>query len=179
MAACRPLLGCADLAELSLGPLIGQGSTKSVYRALWRSREVALSTLADPRLRPDFLHGLEMLQALGPSDRVVQLVGFCRATGVIITELQPLGDASRVAREVYAEVLDYLHSSPVGHRVMCDTNDLQKTLQQFLVTSDQRLVLHRMHKKCRSPEPSARPSAKQVISEYARVIRDLEQSEPN
>ena len=156
MAACRPLLDCSELAELQILELVGQGSTKSVYRALWRDHQVALSALAEPALRADFQHGLQMLLALSPSEHVVQLVGNCG--DVIVTEFHRRGDAAAVAEHVatvggaggallglrfcrsYAAALAFLHDSPAGRRVMCDSNELLKTLQQWLVTGDGQLV---------------------------------------
>ena len=41
----------------------------------------------------------------------------------------------------YLDILAYLHNSPIGTRVMCDSNDLEKTLSQFLVTDELRLVV--------------------------------------
>ncbi|KAF0314103.1 Protein O-mannose kinase [Amphibalanus amphitrite] len=156
MSACTPLLGCPELAEVEILEQVGQGSTKSVYRGLWRGHQVALAALAEPSLRADFHHGLQMLRSLSPSEHVVQLVGFCG--DVIVTEFHRRGDASAAADLVrtaggaaaarlalrlcrsYAAALAFLHNSPVGRRVMCDSNDLQKTLQQWLLTADGRLV---------------------------------------
>lgn len=41
----------------------------------------------------------------------------------------------------YLTILEFLHNSPIGTRVMCDSNDLEKTLSQFLITDDLRLVV--------------------------------------
>lgn len=42
----------------------------------------------------------------------------------------------------YAHILNFLHTSPIGTRVMCDSNDLQKTLNQYLITADLDLVVN-------------------------------------
>ena len=42
----------------------------------------------------------------------------------------------------YVDILVYLHASPMGTRVMCDSNDLVKTLSQFLITNDFGLILN-------------------------------------
>ena len=47
----------------------------------------------------------------------------------------------QLARD-YLKILGYLHNSPLGVRVMCDTNDLVKTLSQFLVTDDFHLIVN-------------------------------------
>ena len=42
----------------------------------------------------------------------------------------------------YVDILAFLHSSPLGTLVMCDSNDLMKTLSQYLLTSDLSLVVN-------------------------------------
>lgn len=120
---------------------------------------MALSVLSSEQYTDDFLHGLSMLRAL-QSAHVVTLVGACEEDGVFVTEYHPLGSAltldatfaqdryrwrnswhTRLQLAIdYVTFLAYLHSSPVGIRVMCDSNDLHKTLSQFLLASDMRLL---------------------------------------
>lgn len=132
---------------------------EQVYLAEWRGQKVALSRLVALDYLDDFLHGLSMLQALqGPL--VVQLVGFCLEDNTLLTEFHPLGsllnleavlaqeryrqrDSWRARLQLavdYVSVLHFLHNSPAGRRVMCDSNSLEKTLSQFLLTSDFRLL---------------------------------------
>ena len=40
----------------------------------------------------------------------------------------------------YVSMLSYFHNSPLGIRVMCDSNDLIKTMQQYVVTENMHLV---------------------------------------
>jgi glycoprotein-mannosyl O6-kinase len=47
----------------------------------------------------------------------------------------------QLARD-YLRILVFLHDSPLGVRVMCDTNDLIKTLSQFLITDDLHLIVN-------------------------------------
>jgi glycoprotein-mannosyl O6-kinase len=47
----------------------------------------------------------------------------------------------QLARD-YLRILVFLHNSPLGVRVMCDTNDLTKTLTQFLITDDLHLIVN-------------------------------------
>lgn len=122
---------------------------------------MALSKLSSLDYLEDFLHGLSMVQALqGP--RVVQLVGFCLEDHALVTEYHPLGSLLNLdvvlAQEQqqhhntwqirlmlamdYVSILYYLHNSPAGRRVMCDSNSLEKTLSQFLLTSDFHLVVN-------------------------------------
>lgn len=42
----------------------------------------------------------------------------------------------------YVNILNFLHNSPLGVRVMCDSNDITKTLSQYLITDDFRLVVN-------------------------------------
>lgn len=122
---------------------------------------MALSKLTSPDYLDDFLHGISMLEALqGPL--VVQLVGFCLEDNTLVTEHHPLGSLLnldsvlaqgqyqqhntwqvrlRLARD-YVSILHFLHNSPAGRRVMCDSSSLEKTLSQFLLTSDFRVVVN-------------------------------------
>lgn len=102
-----------------------------------------------------------MLKALY-SPLVVQLVGFCLEDNTLVTEHHPLGSLlnldSVLAQQQYQQhntwqvrlrlamdyvsILHYLHNSPVGQRVMCDSNSLEKTLSQFLLTSDFHVIVN-------------------------------------
>ena len=42
----------------------------------------------------------------------------------------------------YVKILKFLHNSPLGVRVMCDSNDITKTLSQYLITGDFHLVVN-------------------------------------
>lgn len=162
MKNCTPWLQCSEIkAEVRPLKLVGQGAVKQVYLSEWRGKKVALSRLSSLNFLEDFLHGLSMLQALqGP--KVVQLVGFCLEDHTQVTEFHPLGSLLnleavlsqeqhlkhntwqvrlRLATD-YVSILKFLHSSPAGLRVMCDSNSLEKTLSQFLLTSDLHLVVN-------------------------------------
>uniref|UniRef100_UPI00358E45CA protein O-mannose kinase isoform X2 n=1 Tax=Myxine glutinosa TaxID=7769 RepID=UPI00358E45CA len=150
MGRCEPWLGCSALRRIIPRRMIGQGAVKQVYLAQWRGFRTALSRLRVPALRADFRHGVRMLRGL-QSEAVVQLVGFCNQDDLLLTEFHPLGTLANVERVLeswgrrddsrmrlaiatsYVSVLAFLHSSPLGTRVMCDSNDLPKTLSQFLL----------------------------------------------
>lgn len=162
MKNCTPRLQCSQInAEVHKLKLIGQGAVKKVYLAEWKGQKVALSKLSSLDYLEDFLHGLSMLQSLqGP--QVVQLVGFCLEDHALVTEYHPLGSLlnldgvlaqehqqqhntwqTRLMLAIdYVSILHYLHNSPAGRRVMCDSNSLEKTLSQFLLTSDFHLVVN-------------------------------------
>nr|XP_046164424.1 protein O-mannose kinase [Oncorhynchus gorbuscha]XP_046164425.1 protein O-mannose kinase [Oncorhynchus gorbuscha] len=162
MRNCSPWLECPQVrTEVRKLKMIGQGAVKQVFLSEWKGHKVALSKISSPEYQEDFLHGLSMLQALqGP--HVVVLVGLCSEDHTLVTEYHPLGsllnlDAVlaqerhrirdtwqthlRLALD-YVSILHYLHTSPAGTRVMCDSNDLVKTLSQFLLTSDFHLVVN-------------------------------------
>ncbi|KAM7393432.1 hypothetical protein PAMA_008198 [Pampus argenteus] len=159
---CTPWLQCSQInADVRQLKLIGQGAVKKVYLAEWKGQKVALSKLSSPDYLEDFLHGLSMLQTLqGP--QVVQLVGFCLEDHALVTEYHPFGSLlnldgvltqerqqqrntwqMRLTLAIdYISILHYLHNSPAGRRVMCDSSSLEKTLSQFLLTSDFHLVVN-------------------------------------
>ncbi|XP_062851173.1 protein O-mannose kinase [Trichomycterus rosablanca] len=160
MTNCTRWLQCPEIhTNVRRLKLIGQGAVKQVYLSEWQGQKVALCILASEQYKADFLHGVSMLCSL-QSARVVSLIGMCEENGVFVTEYHPLGSAltldAILAKDHYRSqdtwqtrlrlALDYvaflvfLHNSPVGTRVMCDSNDLHKTLSQFLLTSDLRLL---------------------------------------
>ena len=101
-----------------------------------------------------------MLINLQPSPHVSQLVGYCR--NKFVTQHYPLGSAAKINTILgmedydkldnlesrftlcmsYVDIIKFLHNSPIGTRVMCDSSDLEKTLSQFLVTNDFKLVVN-------------------------------------
>ena len=108
----------------------------------------------------DFKRGLTTLIGLQPSTHVTQLLGYCGNS--FVTEYHRLGTAANIHNVLsrakfkpydtlntrfglcmrYVQVLAYLHNGPNGPRVMCDSNDLHKTLSQFLLTEDLDLVVN-------------------------------------
>ena len=42
----------------------------------------------------------------------------------------------------YLNIINFLHNGKTGPRVMCDSNDLNKTLSQYLITDDFHIVLN-------------------------------------
>ncbi|MBN3303818.1 SG196 kinase, partial [Amia calva] len=160
MKSCMAWLQCDALhQEVRKLKMIGQGAVKQVFLSEWKGHKVALSKLSSLDYREDFVHGLEMLRAL-QSPHTVTLMGFCLEDHTFITEYHPLGSLVnlntvlelekyrsvnnwqtrlRLATE-YVATLAFLHSSPAGVRVMCDSSDLAKTLSQYLLTNDFHLV---------------------------------------
>ena len=101
-----------------------------------------------------------MLITYQPSPLVTQLIGHCKDKHV--TEYHQFTSANHVEEILssplydqyntintryslcvnYIRIVEFLHTHPQGTRVMCDSNDVDKTLQQFLLTDDFKLVLN-------------------------------------
>ncbi|XP_030044603.1 protein O-mannose kinase isoform X1 [Microcaecilia unicolor] len=160
METCLPLLSCEAMRkEVRRLKLVGEGAVKKVYLGEWKERKVAVSQLTSMELQDDFLHGLEMLKAL-QSKHVVTLLGYCEENFTILTEYHPLGSLKDLEEKFnlprfrsfntwpnrlrlavdYAAIINYLHNSPLGTLVMCDSSDLDKVLSQYLLTLDFRIV---------------------------------------
>lgn len=162
VTTCSPWLSCEQL-RTEVRPLkrVGEGAVKTVFLSEWKERKVALSRLTRPEVRDDFLHGLRMLQAL-QSEHVVTLLGYCEDDDTILTEYHPLGSLGNLEATLnltkyrrlntwqhrlqlalgYVAILDFLHRSPLGTLVMCDSSDLPKTLSQYLLTANFSIVLN-------------------------------------
>lgn len=130
-----------------------------VFLSEWKEHKVAVSRLTNLEVQEDFQHGIQMLKSL-QSKHVVTLLGYCEKDNIILTEYHPLGSLSNLEETLnlskyqnvntwqqrlqlaidYVAIIDYLHHSPVGTRVMCDSSDLPKTLSQYLLTSSFSIV---------------------------------------
>ncbi|XP_069341420.1 protein O-mannose kinase isoform X2 [Eulemur rufifrons] len=160
MKNCSPWLSCEELrTEVRQLKHVGEGAVKRVFLSEWKKHKVALSRLTRLEMKDDFLHGLQMLKSL-QSKRVVTLLGYCEDDNTILTEYHPLGSLSNLEETLnlskyqhvntwehrlrlavnYVSIIRYLHHSPLGTLVMCDSNDLPKTLSQYLLTSDFSIV---------------------------------------
>lgn len=159
MVNCHSWLSCEDIPDVKIKQLIGTGGVKAVYLASWNDFNVVVSILNNPQYSNDFRSGLKLLQVLNPSPYIIQLIGFCDYSNVIITEYHPLGSAVNIIDFLkskksdgiisrlklclnYAEILTFLHSESAGKRVVCDSNDLNKLLSQFLIKEDFTLILN-------------------------------------
>lgn len=155
MKHCFPWLNCDDISRIQVHSLIGYGSTKSVCRALWMNHNVTYISLRNKMYRYDYYAGLHNMKMLSSSSHVVQLLGFCEAMDVIISEYHEYNNALHIDefRErlslkesfkfcySYAIIIDFLHNSPIGILVNCDSNDLPKLLSQLLITTEFNLIL--------------------------------------
>uniref|UniRef100_A0A8C5K8W1 Protein O-mannose kinase n=1 Tax=Jaculus jaculus TaxID=51337 RepID=A0A8C5K8W1_JACJA len=160
MRNCSPWLSCDELrTEVRQLKRVGEGAVKRVFLSEWKERKVALSRLTSLEMEDDFIHGLRMLKAL-QSKHVVTLLGYCEEDKTILTEYHPLGSLIHLEETLnlskyqrvntwqhrlrlavdYVAIINYLHRSPLGTLVMCDSNDLPKTLSQYLLTSNFSIV---------------------------------------
>jgi len=135
-----------------------------VFLGTWHRYDVAVSVLRTTLYIEDFQHGLHMLTVFQPSPFFTQLVGWCSEQNRYVTEYHRHKSADYLTTLLatknhmrnftssywrfrlclnYVDILVQLHGgSSAGVRVMCDSNDLYKLLQQFLITADLRLVLN-------------------------------------
>lgn len=166
MLQCRPWLSCSEInSDIEIGNVIGEGAVKQVHVGTWTNFSVAVNKLRDSKYLDDFTSGLGILMELSGHPSVVQLIGICLSANTFITELHPLGNVltfasflrnhpehealDSVANRLqfcasYAQIVMFVHSSPVGTRVMCDSNELGKVHHQLLVTNAWRLILNDM-----------------------------------
>lgn len=157
MRECHPWLTCEDLIGLDVRDLIGYGAVKQVYKSTWQNITIAFVHVNNREYLRDFWHGFEMLKGLGPSQFLVQLIGFCMKNDAYMTEYHPYGNSINVNTILdgmfdlkkrfelcvdYVKILDFLHNSPIGTRVMCDSSTLNKTLEQYLISSSLNLILN-------------------------------------
>ncbi|XP_013397922.1 protein O-mannose kinase [Lingula anatina] len=160
MEQCQKWLTCEEiLQKFDFLKPIGHGAVKGVFLVMYQDQKYAFNYL-DSGYVEDFTHGKELVRDLQPSQYVVQLIGICE--NIYVTTYHKLGTAKNfenILKEEnfekynniatrfrlcirYAEITAFLHSSPSGVRVMCDTNDLNKTLDQFLLTNDLNIVVN-------------------------------------
>lgn len=159
MTHCHPYLTCSDFKNIKYIKLIGYGAVKWVFHALWEEKhQIAVSLLRNVELLEDFNEGLNVLKLLNPSHYVNQLVGYCSELNIIAAEYHPLnnanslkyilnGDASSLISTIglcinFVEILSYVHNSPSGCRVNCDSDSVTKILSQLLITDKLTLVLN-------------------------------------
>ncbi|XP_072491125.1 protein O-mannose kinase isoform X2 [Notamacropus eugenii] len=160
MKNCSPWLSCESLRTgVRKLKRVGEGAVKRVFLSEWKEQKVALSQLTKPEMKEDFLHGVKMLKSL-QSEYVVLLIGYCEDDGTVLTEYHPLGTLKTLEETLnlpkyqslntwhhrlklainYVNIINYLHTSPLGTLVMCDSNDLDKMLSQYLLTSSFNIV---------------------------------------
>ncbi|CAG5133646.1 unnamed protein product [Candidula unifasciata] len=172
MKSCHPWLSCLEIEKevWVTERYLGSGAEKIVKEGYWQDHPVAVNILRHEDFFHDFQHNLNMLKLFSNEsspqvNKIVQLVGWCfhQQTPVIITELHPLGAANNIHAVLkenfpsfdtlefrfglcidFVNILHILHSHPDGPRVMCDANDPDKALSQFLLSENGSLILNDM-----------------------------------
>lgn len=160
MEQCMPWLTCKEiLADINIVKSLGSGAVKEAYLVKCAGMKMVFNSLLG-QYPEDFQHGLNMTKSLQPHPGVVQFLGDCGFS--YMTQYYELGTADKIhdilnSEEFklyntlttkfnlcidYVMILQYLHDSPIGKRVMCDSSDLMKTLQQYLLTDDLHLVVN-------------------------------------
>ncbi|XP_012557049.2 protein O-mannose kinase-like isoform X1 [Hydra vulgaris] len=160
--SCQTLFFCTDVA---LGKeLTTAGYVKRIYHAELMNINVVVSFPRFNFLKEDFLHGLTMLKEFHGSPNVIELIGYCNRLDnlQLITRYWKYGSADNLDFVLshlkmssddefrarlnivldYVNIIAFLHNSPLGTRVMCDSNTLNKTLSQYLITDELRLVVN-------------------------------------
>ncbi|CAK8685077.1 unnamed protein product [Clavelina lepadiformis] len=168
MTSCHPWLDCTEInTEIALGKYFGKDLTKKLQYGIWRGYNVAVQHPVMEKGKDrfgDFNENLRNYIDL-QSRFVPQLVGFCNVSksamefgrSYIVTEYYPRRSLGEYVRTIkyrsttaidrfqlaisYLEVLLFMHSQPQGPRILCDSNSLDDTLAQFLVTESNTVVL--------------------------------------
>ncbi|XP_054167356.1 protein O-mannose kinase-like [Oppia nitens] len=160
MHSCHQMLDCSDYKDMTPVMFLSRGLVKNIHLVKWNDNYLVVSNVSDKQYLSDFHHNLQMLKQLSQNALIVQLIGWCN-NDMLFTEYHPNGDANNLPHIIvknsihhnmtsitlnlcvnYVKILDYLHNSPIGTRVMCDSNTLQKTLSQYLLTDELTLVLN-------------------------------------
>eukprot|EP00111_Clytia_hemisphaerica_P023362 TCONS_00068782-protein len=153
-------LQCQDIEnDVQIDKELSSGRVKGLYSGFYKDIPVVLSYPADLEMRDDFKHGLQMLIDFQESGFVTELVGYCldiqnlkmvtkyHKHGSLVNLDQILEEFTseeawnkRLQLAVdYLSIIEFLHEKS---RVMCDSSDLTKTLSQYLITDDFRLVVN-------------------------------------
>jgi len=161
---CEEMLTCDSMRILRIQhELQSEGFVKKRFLATYKDIQVVYSYPRNDHVSGDFLHGINMLLAFQTNSLVAKVIGYCKDVNhlqlvTLYYEHGSLNNINDVLKQLklksleefttrtqlaydYISIISYLHDSTTGVRVMCDTNTLIKTLQQFLITTDLRLVV--------------------------------------
>lgn len=163
---CRSWLNCSQIAlQVHATRRFHHGITKRVWHANWNGYQVVFINCSekDAVKREQCSRGMHNMEKL-QGKFVTRLIGSCPEKLQIVTmyykhgTLRFLDNLLRSRRHrlykydniqtrfqltvEYLKVLDYLHSSPIGVRVMCDSPYLDKLLDQYLITDDFHVVVN-------------------------------------
>lgn len=152
--------------NVSLIRSIGEGLVKDVWLAKWQDKGyIAVSYLKNELYSDDFLHNINMLDYFNSfnSKFTSHYLGNCD-NRILFTKYYNLGPLRNLYFMLkqpylpifnyqilapadcfqfclsYARTIEHLHTSPIGKRVMCDSNDLNKLLSQFLIDDNLNII---------------------------------------
>lgn len=160
MKYCHKQLTCVDYQNMIVLKQFQQGLVKKVYLVKWNEFYIVLSQLTHQHFKDDFVHNINTLEALSPSNLIVQIIGHCNDS-LLFTEYHQYSDVLNLPTLLteqfsnmnnlktrfnlcinYIKIIDYLHNNKLGTLVMCDSNSLEKTLSQYLITDQLKLVVN-------------------------------------
>lgn len=154
MSSCQQLLTCRDLDHIKSVRLIARGVVKNVWLAEWNYHLIVVSTLTNIVYHEDFQMNLKNLKFFHKNSLVNKLIGTCGKS--IFTQYHHHGSALNIHQLFesfrihffkdrlqfcinYAMIIKLLHDNSM---VMCDSNSLMKTLSQYLITDQFKLILN-------------------------------------
>lgn len=155
---CYSYLDCNDVKQMNPIRILARGTVKNVWLVEWNHQPLVMSTLTMTEYKEDFQANVENLLRfrMNKNPFIIELIGNCGQS--IFTPYYPLGDMNNLRRILairksnfnnrllycieYVKILQFLHQNSM---VMCDSNDLTKTLSQYLITDndddDDRLII--------------------------------------
>jgi len=165
---CRKHLSCDEMTDQIAvqSKVLARGIGKSLSAATWRRETDEKVAFVQTRNRtPASIQsrvktGVENLLALGSSPHVQKVYGSCFESNRTFyvsefcskgnlaqfsnsKEFASFGILPRIAITIsLVEAFHFLHNTPDGARINCDMNRLHRSLTQFLVTDDYRVVLN-------------------------------------
>ena len=193
--SCQQWLNCSDINDMTPLTLLSRGLVKKIYLYKYNDNYLIVSKLSDGKYAEDFWQSHHILKQLSPNPFLIQLIGWCN-DDILITEFHPFGDANRlpsILNEIsqthnfsvrldlclnYIRIIDFLHNSPIGTRVMCDSNTLEKTLSQYLVTNDLRLVLNDLDALPRVVDGGVKCGRRQLLGSFVAPEQLWQRDEP-
>lgn len=151
---CYSYLDCNDVQFMNPIRILARGTVKNIWLIEWNHQPLVMSTLTINDFKEDFQANIENLKKFRSENYrfIIELLGVCGNS--IFTPYYLYGDMNNL-REIlnaqnsnfanrlsycirYVEILHFLHQN---YMVMCDSNDLTKTLSQYLITNDDRLII--------------------------------------
>lgn len=144
-------INCSNIQELKVGVVVGSGSQKIVYKALWKSRLYAIKIRKGciPSSSPEEnsascqVHEARLLQTLRKKPNIENIRGFCDnviVTDLAVTDLESLAYHSYLSQKRKLELsLDVARSIEQLHSLRVAHSDLHSN--QLLLLGDGSLVL--------------------------------------